>query len=393
MTGWTVSTVLALVGLALLIATRTTAVSGVWAVRGFSIAIGLASATVGALVIVRVPGNPIGWLFMVAGLLGSVQGVAEEYAVAGILAAPGSVPAPRLAAWLAGWIWIPAEAAMLAFLPLVFPSGRLPSPRWRLLAGFDAGCMLLASLGAMTLPGKLDNSAYLDNPYALLRGFPGDDRWVVYLPLIAAIAAGGATLVLAFRRSTGAERQQLKWLAFSAALAGAALALIPFGPSGVGFLPAWASKLAEILVIAGILGIPLAAGVAITRYRLWDIDRIISRTVAYALVTGLLAAAFALLVIVLQGALAPFTQNSGLAVAMSTLAVAVAFRPLRGTMQTVVDRRFNRARVDAARTEAELAWRIRTEVDGAAVAGALVAATERTVQPSASGVWIRGAAR
>ncbi len=389
---WIVATALAMIGVALLVATLSVDVSSVWAVRGFSIAIGLASATVGAVVIVRVPGNPIGWLFMVGGLLGSLQGAAEEYAVAGILAAPRSLPAPRLAAWLAGWIWIPAEAAMLAFLPLVFPSGRLPSRRWRPLAWFDAGCTLLAMLGAMFLPGRLDNSAYLDNPYVLLPAFPGDARWVAYLPLVAAIGAGGITLALAFRRSSGVLRQQLKWLAFSAAMAGAALTLIPFGQAGMGIVPGWTSRPAEILVVAGILGIPIAAGVAIVRYRLYDIDRIISRTVAYLLITGLLAGLFSLMVVLLQGLLAPFTESNALAVAGSTLVVAAAFQPLRRRIQAVVDRQFNRARIDAARAEAELAARIRDEVDADAVVGALVASTERTLQPAASGVWIRGTA-
>ncbi len=391
--GWIVATALALVGLGLMLATLSTAVRGVWAFRGFSIAIGLASATVGAVVVIKVPGNPIGWLFMAGGLLGSVQGAAEEYAVAGILAAPGTLPAPRVAAWLSGWIWIPAEAAMLAFLPLVFPSGHLPSRRWQPLAWFDAGCAALATLGAMFLPGRLDNAAYLDNPYALVRAIPGDDRWVAYLPLVAAIAAGGIALALAFRQSRGVRHQQLKWLAFSVALAGAALALIPLGSSGIGVLPTWASKLAQILVVAGILGIPVAAGIAVLRYRLWDIDRIISRTVAYAVVTAVLASSFAVLVVLLQGLLAPFTESSALAVAGSTLAVAAIFQPLRRRIQAVVDRRFNRAHVDAVLAEQEMASLIRDQVDTSAVVRVLVAETERTVQPASAGIWIRGGTR
>jgi hypothetical protein len=387
--GWLVAMALALAGALLLAATLTTPVPGVWAFRGFSIAIGLACATVGVVVIARVPGNPIGWLFMVSGLLGSLQGAAAEYAVMGILAAPGGVPAPELAAWLAGWLWIPAMSTMLAFLPLVFPSGHLPSARWRPLAWFDAGCALLASLGAMFLPGRLDNAAYVDNPFALLSAFPGEQRWVGYLPLIAAIAAGGVTLVLAFRRSGGIERQQLKWLAFSAALAGAALLLIPLGQSGIGFLPGWASKVAQILVVAGILGIPIAAGTAILRYRLWDIDRIISRTLAYALVTGLLAGLFAGMVLVIQAALSSATNANSFAVAASTLVVFALFQPVRGRVQRLVDRRFNRARVDAEAAVSALASQLRDETDLELVGGTVERVIGQALAPAHLAIWTR----
>ncbi len=390
---WAVSVVLAVLGVALLATTWSTDVPGVWGVRGSSIALGLAAASIGIVVVVRVPGNPIGWLFMTSGVLGSLQGFAEQYAVAGLLAAPGSLPAPELAAWVAGWVWIPAMSAMGVFLPLVFPSGQLPSPRWWPVLAFDTLCAILATLGAMLLPGPLDNSAYLDNPYAIVSGFPGQERWIAFLPLIVAIIVSAVTLAVTFRRSSGVGRHQLKWLVFSAALAAGALVLVPIGQAGIGVLPDWASKATQILVMLGLLGIPVSAGIAVLRYHLYEIDRIISRTLGYLLVSGLLAGMFAFLVVTLQWLLAPFTESNAVAVAGSTLAVAALFQPARRRIQRAVDRRFNRARVDAERTEGELARRIRDQVDAGSVAGLLVTSVEQTVQPAFSTIWIRTSGR
>ncbi len=390
---WAASATLAVLGVALLAATWSTDVPGVWGVRGSTIALGLAATSTGIVVVLRVPGNPIGWLFMASGVLGSLQGFAEPYAVAGLLAAPGSLPAPELAAWVAGWVWIPALSAIGVFLPLVFPSGQLPSPRWWPVLAFDMMCATIATLGAMLLPGQLDNSAYLDNPYAIVSGFPGQERWIAFLPLIVAIMVSAVTLAVTFRRSTGMGRQQLKWLVFSAALAAGALVLVPIGQAGIGVLPDWASKGTEILVMLGLLGIPVSAGLAVLRYHLYEIDRIISRTLGYLLVSGLLAGMFALLVVTLQWLLAPFTESNAVAVAGSTLAVAALFQPARRRIQRAVDRRFNRARVDAERTEGELARRIRDQVDASSVAWLLVTSVEQTLQPASSTVWIRNSGR
>ncbi len=386
---WTVAAVLSVLGIAILASTWSTDVPGVWAFRGFSIAVDLASTTIGLVVVVRVAGNPIGWVFLASGLMSAIQGFAEQYAVAGILAAPGSLPAPELAAWVSGWAWIPAMTAMGAFLPLIFPSGHLPSPRWRPVVAFDAGCAVLATLGAMLLPGRLDNSGYLDNPFALVGGFSGGARWVAYLPLITAIVVGGVTLMLMFRRATGERRQQLKWLAFSAALAGAALALVPLGQGGIGILPGWASKSVELLVVLGLMGLPVSAGIAVLRYRLWDIDHIVSRTVSYAVVTAMLATLFAGVVIGLQQLLTPVTGGNRVAVAVATLVAFTLFQPLRRDVQRVVDRRFNRSRYDAEQAVTDLAGRLRDEPDLGRVHREVEAAVRTALAPSRMAVWTR----
>ena len=392
---WAMSAVLACLGIALLAATWSTDVPGVWGVRGFAIALGLASASIGVVVVVRVSGNPIGWLFMTSGLLGALQGFCVQYAVAGLLAAPGSLPGPELAAWVGGWAWIPAMSAMGAFLPLVFPSGSLPSPRWRPVVAFGVVCASLATLGAMLLPGRLDNSAYLDNPYAVVTGFPGQARWMAYLPLIVAILVGGVTLAVTFRRSTGERRQQLKWLAFSAALAAAALALEPIGQAGIGVLPGWASRVTEVLVVLGLLGIPVSAGVAVLRYRLWEIDRIVSRTISYLIVSAVLAALFAATVVGLQELLSPVTGQGTVAVAAATLLAFTVFQPLRRRVQVTVDRRFNRARVDTQRVLDGFAAGLRDDTELDSLNDHLETVVARSMQPRSVAVWTRrvGAAR
>jgi len=217
-------------------------------------------------------------------------------------------------------------------------------------------------------------------------GFLGALTNVGLLLLLASSACSVAGLVIRFRRSTGVERAQLKWFAAAGVVEIALLVA-----STLEILPWLQLSTALAITVSPLL--PVAATIAILRYRLYEIDRIVSRTIGYLLVSGLLAAMFALLVVTLQGLLAPFTESNGLAVAGSTLAVAALFQPARRRIQWAVDRRFNRARVDAERIEGELTNRIRDQVDAGAVVGLLVTSVEQTVQPAFSTVWIRESAR
>jgi hypothetical protein len=385
---WLATIAFAVTGLGLVLATWSASVPGVWAFRGFVIPIALSCATVGALVVIRVPANVVGWLLLGAGLLASIQAACTPYAVLGILAAPGSVPGPAVAAWIAGWIWIPAIALVAVFAPLIFPSGRLRSPRWRCVAWLDIGLVVFLVLACAFLPGPLDNSRYVADPFALPIGIlTAQTRSMALSPLVVAVALSAFSLALTVRESRGESRQQLKWLALSAALLGAALLAVMISV----LLPAAgpASEVAEVLVVAGVIGIPVSAGLAVARYRLWDIDRLISRTVSYGVLTGLLAAVFAGLVVGLQALLAPLTGANTLAVAASTLAVAALFSPLRRRTQRVVDRRFDRSRYDAELTIAALTVRLRDETDLDQVGGEIRTTVRRALAPSSTRIWLR----
>jgi hypothetical protein len=392
-TAWLASIGLAVIGLVLLGLTWSTPVPGAWGIRGFLIMLAPVAATVGAVVAARVPRNPVGWLLLTTGLLAAVQSAAEQYAVYGILASPGTVPAPEVAAWLAGWTWLPAAACLAAFTPLVFPTGRLRSPRWIAVVWLDVAVTAVASLGAALLPGPLDNATYVDNPFALPIGpMTADQRSVAYYPFVLAIALSVAPLVLRFREASGEQRQQLTWLAWSAAFLGITFLLIPVGQSGL--LGPAGLKAIQVANVLAFVGIPIAAGLAVLRYRLWDIDRIVSRTVSYALLTALLVAVYAAGVLAVQAVVAPLARsvvpNVGpVAVAASTLLAASLFQTLRVRVQRAVDRRFNRGRYDIEREAEAFAGRIRDEVDLGELRREVAGVVERTLAPARVGVWLR----
>jgi hypothetical protein len=354
--------------------------------------LGVTFPVVGWVIATKRPDNRIGWIFLGVGLSQALATFAGQYATVGLLTVPGSLPAADVMAWLNSWVWAPGFVLLLTATVLLFPDGHPPSRRWRVVlwAAAVALGLLVLPIAVMAWPTR---GAGLLGPGPS----PGDAAdpavaWFLMATnaglvlLLLSSAASIAGLVVRFRRSTGVVRAQLKWFAAAGLVEITMLVvgtLVPF--------PAWVPTTLVSAAVSPLL--PIAAAIAIVRYRLYDIDRIISRSLAYLLVTGLLAGLFALLVVTLQALLARFTENSALAVAASTLAVAATFQPLRRRIQSAVDRRFNRARVDAAHAEAALAALIRDEVDTRAVAGALVTSIERTLQPVSSGIWIRGSAR
>ena len=378
---------LCVIALGLLAATWSVEVPGTWSVRGFPIAIAGTCVAIGAIVVVRVQGNPIGWLFLAAGILSAIEGACDQYATLALIAEPGAHAGGEVAAWVAGWIWIPAIALVTVFLPLVFPDGRLLSSRWRPIVWLDGGVVALATLGAAVLPGPLDNAAYLSNPFSVDIGIRPELRWIAYLPLIVAIFIGASALVLRFRRSTGESRQQLKWLAFSVAVCGLVFWAVPLGKLGA--LPPGGAKLTEIVVTAGILGIPISAGVAVLRYRLWDIDRIVSRTISYLIISAVLAIMFAVTVVGLQEVLSPLTGQSTVSVAAATLVAFTLFQPLRHRVQAAVDRRFNRAHIDAQRVLDAFAAGLRDDAALDTLSAHLETVVARSMQPRSVAVWTR----
>ena len=339
---------------------------------------------VGALIVRHRPGNAVGWMFAAIALLAVLGALGEEYA---IFASARHLPGPVLAAWFGSWAWYPTLALTLVFTPLLFPTGRLLSPRWRLVAWPAAAVMAaITGLAALQQTIELAPGRMVANPFGLAGvENPENSRLgAVLFPLLGPLVlAAFASLVVRFRRSRGDERQQLKWITFAAAL-------LPLTFAG-DLLPDTAGNLLFAVVVSFL---PVAAGVAILRYRLYEIDRLINRTLVYGLLSALLAGIYAALVLVgglLSGGLRG--QPPPWAVAGATLAVAALFQPARRRIQQVVDRRFDRRRYDAARTVDAFSGRLRAELDLDALAAELLAVVERTVQPTAASLWLRPPAR
>ncbi|MFN8622452.1 MAG: hypothetical protein U0869_17090 [Chloroflexota bacterium] len=341
---------------------------------------------VGALVATRQPRNPVGWLLYVAALLVGTF-MAGQYAEWSRTTFGGGLPLTVPIAWLQGLTFLPAVILIVVMVPFSFPDGRLLSPRWRWAVLLGIVGVVIAELPSAFDPGLLTNTQ-IENPLGIA-GFKQYDLALGianYLIALVAFLLAMLSIVLRYRRGTPVVRQQLKW--FAAAL-GWALTWLVLSIVGSGIGVQLLSDLGWLLGILGLLLLPIAIGIAILRYRLYDIDRIVSRTLAWAIVTGLLVGAFAILVVGLQALLAPITEESTLAVAISTLAAAALFQPLRSRVQRAVDRRFNRSRYDADRLASAFATRLRDEVDLSTVSDDLLATTREALGPSTAGVWVR----
>ncbi|MDQ3097686.1 MAG: hypothetical protein M3Q61_05915, partial [Chloroflexota bacterium] len=294
-----------------------------------------------------------------------------------------------VAAWWAGWILTPVFLILTNFLPLLFPTGRPPSARWRPLLWASFTGLVMYSLAAAFAPGPLAGATEFENPFgvAFLGEAPGVlAREIVFFGQIALSLACLASIVVRYRHARSLERQQLKW--FTGAFALIFLVLFS-GSIAEGFGLPVPPLLWQFLWPLSITAIPIAIGIAILRYRLYDIDLLINRTLVYGALTAALAATYFAAVAVLQNALRPLTGGSELAVAGSTLAVVALFAPLRSRIQRVVDRRFSRSRYDAARTLDAFSARLRDEVDLDAVRADLLGAVRETVRPAHAGVWLR----
>jgi hypothetical protein len=344
---------------------------------------GVSAVTVGAVLAGRRPAHPVGWLLLAFGVFLGAGGVASGYGPYGLLARPGALPAASLVA--AGYPALAVAAlACIGFVLLLTPTGSLPSPGWRWWARVTAAVPVVFLLVA-TLAPKPSPARYqpLDSPFDFdaFRGVVLVVDLLAQAVTVLAMVVAAGSLVVRFRRARGTERQQLRWVALAAGLValGAAVALAglvlgttaPIGSLGTQFCVAW---------------LPVAIGAAVLRYRLYDIDRIVSRALAYGLLTLLLGGGYAVAVLGLGQLLG---RRSNLAVAAATLAVAAGFQPARRRIQRLVDRRFNRRRYDAAQTIQGFSERLRQQVDLDSLTAELLALVDQTMQPAQVSLWLR----
>ena len=388
---WLFTITASVLALGILVATRDAPVAASWGFRGASEGFAIVCGTVGVVVEMRRPENLNGWLFSTIGLLFATEAVLNEYVIAGALVVPGGLPGTIALSWPLTWLWVPSLGSALILLPLLFPTGALLSASWRPALAFGVVTIIAFSLAMAFQPGPNQQATYLDNPL----GFGGlaPDTYARVLiaaagfPFIASIAAALASLVRRFRHAPPEARQQIKWFALAAMVAGVAFTL--YAADSVVGGSATGTKVLEVLVVVALMMLPTAAGIAILRYRLYDVDRIVSRTISYGIVTALLVATFVIVNLGLQAALSGLVANDSGAVAATTLIVATLFTPVRRRVQRAVDGRFDRSRYDAERTTITFSEHVRDEVDLSTLVEELDATVAQAMAPISVAVWLR----
>jgi hypothetical protein len=352
----------------------------------------LAYGTVGALIASRRPENAIGRIFCAVGLALAVASTASGYADYGLYGKGDALPAPELAAWLSVWLHLLVLFAAPCLLFLLFPDGRSPSARWRpvvwLVVVTGVGVFVTLAFS----PGELDEYTYpgLANPLGV-GGGAGDVLTAIedfgngLLPI--AVFLSISALIARFWRSSGRERLQLKWVVYTAALTATSFLASFVFPGAV---PQAVEDAVFLLGVAAFAAIPVAAGIAILRHRLYDIDVIINRTLVYGALTATLVLVYVASIVSLQQLFRALTgQESQLAVVASTLAIAALFGPLRRRVQSFIDRRFYRKKYDAAKVLEAFGVRLRDETDLDALSSGLVGVVRDTVRPAHASLWLR----
>ena len=349
-----------------------------WGLPGFEGILAVSTALIG-LLIARRTSNPTGWIFTIMGLGSGGQYLTEEYSSAA-LAAGAALPGAYTTAWVAEWIWVPMVGS-IGLLLLVFPDDRIESRPGRAIAsmlalGSFASFFSAAFLSPMVATWDVPNPYSIGND----QGFADVVFSIAAMVMMLSIVAAAIRLAARLRRATGVRRQQLKWFAYAAVFASISMVF-----SAIPATLAVGSKFA----VFGIIGIAFASGIAVLKYRLYDIDVVINRTLVYATLTAVLAVMYVGLVFAFQAIMSPFTAESDLAIAASTLGVAALFRPVRSRVQDFIDRRFYRRKFDAEQTVAEFSVRLRDEVELSAVTSQLTGVVRDTMQPAHVSLWLR----
>jgi hypothetical protein len=347
----------------------------------------LAFSTVGALVASRRPGNPIGWLFCAGAIVWMLGELALQYAVYALITAPGALPGGAWMVWYGTWARGMGWFLIVAFLLLLFPTGRLPSPRWRPVLWGAMGYIGVFTLVIWLSPVLPDTRlAFVSNPLGLEIEIVSVLVELLYVTIPLLLVAGGMAVIVRFHRSRGDERQQLKWFAYAVGVMVVMFALW-FSLEVAGVL-----AIGSLTFVVPLTGLPVAAGVAILKYRLYDIDIVINRTLVYGSLTLMLLAVYFGGVATAQAIFRSLTGQAGqpqLAVVASTLAIAALFNPLRHRIQTFIDRRFYRRKYDARKTLEAFSVKLREEANLEALNDDLVGVVRETMQPAHVSLWLR----
>jgi hypothetical protein len=350
--------------------------------------IAVAYSVIGAIIASRLPTNPLGWFFCGAALFAALAHFCSEYAIYTLLAQPDSLPAGEALAWLASWVWVPFLGLIVSLLHL-FPTGRLPSSRWRWVAWLTVPVVLVAMISNAFSPGPVDGLGPIRNPLGI-EGFSNLYDLVWYIVPVLFVAAA-ISLFMRLRRAIGVERQQIKWFAYAAAIVPIGIILAYNIPEAID-TPLWFELAGLAIVLAGLAGVPVSMGIAILRYRLYEIDTLINRTLVYVTLTVTLAIVYLGGVALTQGLFQALTgqeRQPQLAIVVSTLVIAALFNPLRRRIQSFIDRRFYRSKYDAAKTLEAFSAKLRDETDLDALSGDLVGVVRETMQPAHVSLWLR----
>ena len=339
-------------------------------------------APIGALIASRHPRNPIGWISCGIGLFQLSSGTSFEYALRSLIVDPGSLPGGDVAVWVSSWTWAPG-LGLVALMMLLFPTGHPPTRRWLWVGWMATASSAALVVYGMFMWGEQGRDVLLDETIEV----PPAVELAASLMFASALVAF-VSLVVRFRRSSGIERLQLKWLAYVASIAGILIIPEAFLLEPLGLDDSTLGVTLEIMLNLSAACFPIAAAVAILRYRLYDIDLIINRTLVYGSLTTLLAVAYIGIVVTLQNVI-PGADDSDLTIAGSTLAVAALFRPLRARVQSFIDRRFYRRKVDAQETLESFSSRLREDVDLDHLSRDLLGVVRDTMQPAHASLWLR----
>jgi hypothetical protein len=349
----------------------------------FNLATLLPFSVVGAIVAARHPRNAIGWIFCGVGLLATFDSLARGYADYWLASGSGIGSLAETAAWFSSWSWIPLVFVPTSLLLLLFPDGRLLSPRWRPVAWCAGFGIVGFALSSALEAGGLGDFPQISNPYGV------DSPVVGMVGVAGAIVAGGSmvasavSLIVRLRRAGSEQRQQIKWLAYGGAVVVGTIC-------ASGFVSIWSVPVSILIISVALLGLPVFTGIAILRYRLYDIDIIINRTLVYGSLTIMLLLIYFGGVVGLQRLFSPIMGgDNGLATVATTLAIAALFNPLRRRVQAFVDRRFYRKKYDAGKILESFSTRLRNETDLDALSDDLVGVVNETMQPAHVSLWLR----
>jgi hypothetical protein len=346
-------------------------------------------SVIGAIIASRLPANSVGWLFCAAALVSAMAHLCAEYATYALLARPGSLPVGVALGWLAYWVWIPFIGCLGLSL-LLFPDGRLPPGKgWRLLAWLIVLSTIGGAVWLALSPGTMVNLGPVRNPLGI-EGLPDGYEPVQTIVFALLFVATVSTLVLRLRRARGIERQQIKWPAYTAVIATGA-SVVQYSIADAVGLP-WLEWAAYVVSIVALVGFPISLGIAMARYRLYDIDVIINRSLVYGLLSAMLVTIYFGGVTTIQLIFRVLTgqeQQSQFAVVISTLVIAALFNPLRHRIQSFIDRRFYRSKYDATKTLAGFSIKLRDETDLETLRGGLIGVVRETMQPSHVSLWLR----